>query len=464
MAFLAPLAPYALPALGSAAAGLGIGFGADKLAGDGKYSAKEAAIDGGLGLFGGVGGGALKGLLRSAGWNAARMSPGAGSAIARQADRGMINFATRGAGLGGLIFQPQKNIGPVPMPGLGMTGPTSGSLVQGPGLGHHGDYWTGGGINEAPDIYGGLGSPPSFSKTLEDYLQDPTLRKLADAEIIKMNSPLVRANKARNRQMIRETGANEDAGQNVVDQIGQIRRENAQQVGDINQSAQAGQQRVVQEANKLAGDVGASIVSDDRTRQDLQSQAGQHAQDLASRQEADSQLLQRMAGAGQNSLAELASAEAMQTRSNAQAIRQSAAEDIRSNSEQVRANWHERSGILGSLADTALQRDLQAHQMGLQAWSARLDALNSYRSNQLEQQKLQGGGMDPQMLSLMLGAATKGSGYTQKGTTEDGQEWSYEAPMYSLWDPQQLQKYNQMLSPIFGGANVFTTPALPTMG
>lgn len=371
---------------------------------------------------------------------------------------GSVGMAARGGGLlgmiGSLLDHDKPDGGPnVPVvsgAGIGM-GP-----MPGIGAGGMGNDIFGGGI------YGSLGDAPSFNKTLADYMGDPTLNSLADAQIIKANAALARENKDTRIQMGRDTAANSDAGQTAINQIGQIRRENVSQNNAIQDNAEASQHRTVDEANRLAEDVGASILSDDHTRHDVQAEQARHAQDIAARQAADSKLLERMATASQDALGTLAGAEAMATKSNADSIRVKAMDAVRSNRAQAADNWLERPNILGSLADTSMQRDLQAHQMALQGWGARLDALNTYRQGQLEQQKAQGGGMDPSMLNSLLSLATTPTGITYEMVGEDGMKTKYAPRLYDQ-NPALQQSLNQIYGAL-GIPQAFTSTPVPNFG
>lgn len=438
--------PPFLAALAAPAIGAGIGFTSQAIKdkwfdGDDETTKGDYAVSGGLGALTG-GAGSLGRLL---GWNLGKVGLPAAQQIGNSA--GWLGKGTGALGMLGNLFDESEPAGQDGSLINNMLGGLSGILTGG---------GSAGGSASMKDpilrggMLGGIGQAPTFNKTLADYMSDPQLGNLANQQIITANNAIGRQNRDMRQQMSRDLEANSDAGREALDQIGQIRRENVGQNQAIQSGAQDNQQRVVDEANRLAEEVGSSIISDDHTRHDLQADQARHAQDVAARRAADSRLLEQMATASQDALGTLAGAEAMSTKANAGGIRSKAMDAIQSNRAKAADNWQEKTSILGSLADTALQRDLQAHQLALQSWGQRLDALNSWRAMQMESRTAMNPQMDPSMLNTMMNFAMKPSGYKQSGVGEDGTEWSYEVPTWGTWDPSTSQQYGGMLQNYFG--------------
>lgn len=444
------LKPVAKPLIGA-----GVGFAteaADRAFDDGESvfeSPSSYLAAGGLGaLFGGAG---SLGNITTKGLTKARIPASFAGKIGRGVRLG--GRAGGGFGLIGSLFDGggEKLESGAISGFLNSLGLQSGP-VQMPGdMGSDGiDLFRGG-------MYGGLGAPPEFGKSLSDYMNDPTLNNLANQQIITQNNAIGRVNRDLRDEMVRSIQGNAGAGRAAQQQFDQIRRDNVRQSQDIEQNARTNQQRVVNEADRVAEEVGASIIADDHTRHDLQNEQAIHGQDVADRQAADSRLLEQLAKSSQDALATIAGADAQATRENSQAIRTKAMSEIQSNRREAADNWQQKTGILGSLADTAMQRDLQQHQLALQAWGARMDALNAYRKQQLETQQMQsGGGLDASMINALIGIGNAPSGMSYKFVGPDGQEGTYMEPVSAGWTDEQRNFYNQYLAQALGLPQGFT--------
>lgn len=446
----AALKPVAKPLIGA-----GVGFATE--AADRAFDDDESVFEspssylaaGGLGaLLGGsmgFGRGASKGLAKL------KMNPTTARKIGKTA--GVLGTAGGGLGLVGNLFDG----GGEKLDGGEISGIMNSLGLQSGPVQMPGDMGPGGVDLFKGGMYGGLGAPPEFGKSLSDYMNDPTLNNLANQQIITQNNAIGRVNRDLREEMVRSIQGNAGAGRAAQQQYDQIRRDNVRQSQDIQQNARTNQQRVVNEADRVAEEVGASIISDDHTRHDLQNEQAIHGQDVADRQAADSRLLEQLAKSSQDALATIAGADAQATRENSQAIRTKAMSEIQSNRREAADNWQQKTGILGSLADTAMQRDLQQHQLALQAWGARMDALNAYRKQQLETQQMQsGGGLDASMINALVGLGTSPSGMTYDWVTPEGEPVSYKEQAKDLWSPEQRDYYNQYLAQALGLPQGFT--------
>lgn len=433
---LAKTAVKTLPKAGLwGGAGAAGGYTSDRLWGDDDYSFGEGARDAGLGALFGLGGGLLQGAMRGAGWNTARIGAQgngfskAGGKFADAAEHWLAKYSSKGIAGSALLFNEDKDSedpGKKNLNAEGITGPmlkgqaTTGSMGK---------------VNS--DIYGGIGAPPAaFNRTLADYLADPTLGKLANDEIIRQNAPLMRANKARNAEMGRMVEANSDAGANLQNQLTQVQKVNADQTNKIAAAADASAQATIDQAQALSDRVGAMIVPGGPTP-GLAADVATHGQDLANQRASSQELLSDLGQGAGDAIAQLAASDVLATKSNEQSIRESAAADIRNNSQQVRDNWLNRSSIMGSLADSAMQRDMQAHQSGMDYWGAKLQALNASRENErgwaaigVDQQGMMQNAQQDQLKEL-LKFAQGGSGVQFKPTTKDGTETTVDVPAWA---------------------------------
>lgn len=333
-----------------------------------------------------------------------------------------------------------------PLPGM----PTAGGFGGGVGSG----LFDGG-------VYGNLGAPPEFNRSLDDYMSDPNLINLANQQIIAQNNAIGRVNRDIRTELGRSLQGNAGAGAAAQQQFDRIRGDNLRQSNSIQSNARENQSRVVEAADRVAEDVGASIINDDHTRHDVQAEQAQHNQDVADRQAADSKLLERLASSSQDALATIAGADAQSTRSNAQNLRTKAIDQLQSNRREAAGNWDQKTGILGSLADTSMQRDLQAHQIALQGWGAKMDALTQSRNQQMEMQKLQAsqsgqGSLDASMVNALLGIGQAPTGMSYNFAGPDGTDGTYKEPASAQWSDEQRDYYNQYLSGMLGLPEGFT--------
>lgn len=189
------------------------------------------------------------------------------------------------------------------------------------------------------------GQAPKFNKTLKDFIADKQLQGLVNQQIFQMNSPLLDANK--------QTKINRDRKVAQAQQIGASLQKHYDRVIAEDAAANA-QEKQLDEARaaKLKAQEAAALETVPVTYNEGEAVTAKQQADVAAANEESlaNALVDRLAQQGQDYLKRLRDAEASQDRVNVQSINQEAADAIRSNVSQIRANQAQRGNLLGSLA------------------------------------------------------------------------------------------------------------------
>lgn len=275
-------------------------------------------------------------------------------------------------------------------------------------------------MKDQKSYFGDLGAPDVSTRSLSDWMADPELNRVANAQIIAGNAAIMREQQDLRKNMSRDLEANEALGDEYQIQAAQIGRDNAQDTAAIINAASDNQRRIADETDEMHERSAASLMGNEHTREGVASELESQEARLNEARISDQELLERLGVSGQEMLGELAAAEAAQTKDNAVKIRTSAMDQITKNRSEAKDAWRfEKPTILGSLAQGAMDREVQQRQFGLQGYQMKMqqasqvrDAQQSYLQSQQElQAATQGAGPNAEMLN----SAATGSGIKVMG-------------------------------------------------
>lgn len=334
------LAPLGIAAL-KGGAGVGIGYGSSLLTGQG-YSSRDAALDFGLGvasipgagkLLTKVPGGAsfLTSPSRAAKIGRAAMLPGSKKRVATTGLLPLTIGASSSDGGDGTwgSFWGQRGRpvqGPVQ---IQQTTPVSVSMPS---------------VSAVPVQFNGR-QAPTFNKTLNDYLADKQLQGLVAQQIFQSNVPMLEANKQEKINRGRKVNTNKKLGESLQHHYAQaLASQGAAHQADSDR-AENRRQLLNQQTADAEAQVPITYLEGEASK--AKAEAGSAIANESSMADA---LIDRMASQSQQYLEQLKNAEASQTRVNEAGINQAAADAIRANAAQIRANQAQRGPLLGTLA------------------------------------------------------------------------------------------------------------------
>jgi hypothetical protein len=254
---------------------------------------------------------------------------------------------------------------PVPLPGL-KTGSPAGK-VQGPLYPFPG-FQQGGGtafpmvspvaINYTP------GAAPAFNKTLKDYLADKQLQGLVNMQIFQTNKPLLDANKTEVTKRNRASSTNKAVGSSIQKQYAKKMEDMAADHAASAARAQVRQDMLQQQTAEAQASVPVTYLEGEAAKAKSDSQVS-----MANEQSLADSLIDRLATESQQYLDQLKGAEASQTQVDEQHIQNTAADNIRANVNQIRANQSQRGTLLGTLAAEQYKNAIDLHNMDVDSYN-----------------------------------------------------------------------------------------------
>lgn len=449
--------------------GAGIGFTSDLFDGEDDFSLSEMGRDAAIGALGfGLGSSGVRGgaaalkrapLLRNSDGFASKLdsllSGKSGFMLKQALPKGGAGLLTLGLhGMGDKSDDVVKAAQAAAAPSLGLPGGVGGSDRGLIGSDLNGVFALGG----APDP----GEQPIFSKTFEDYLRDKELNRLADAQIIGANKALGRENEDTRLQLTRNVTQNTTSQAALQEEMARLKAADAKAAAASNEQLAQLHGESANRSNRILEDLGVGMQGGEGVA--TANAAMQNR--IHESQDADKDYLEALSGGASNLLGNMAGASAMQGEEAERMMRRDANDVIAKNRAQASDNWLKRPEILGQYADSALQSDLQRHQLGLQAYGQRLDALNAYRNSQYQfgqlglqiQEANAPAKMDPAMLNAIMGMGSGETGNTFNYVDKDtGQTMQHSQQRNETWDPQLRDYFNQLIASQMGLPAGFTT-------
>lgn len=358
-----------------------------------------------------IGVGAGMGALGGGAWKLGGMASGKLSKPGRWLGAA-TGLGALGAGLGHALGADFGSEGPVSGVDNAVAAATGSGSPMGPMASGGLPDWLTSGID--------MGEPNVETKSLTDWMADPELNRIANAQIIAGNAAIMREQKDLRTNMQRDLQANEALGDEYQIQAAAIGRDNAADTRSIINAADANQQRIDADTDAMHEATGAALEGNDVTRREHAAQMDSQDARLNEARISDQELLERLGVSGQEVLGEIAAAEAAQTRDNAVKIRTGAMDKITENRSEAKDAWrYEKPTIMGTLAQGAMDREVQQRQLGLQGYQMKMQQAQHMKDKQQEyiqhQQGLQADTMGAGPNAAMLNAAATGSGIKVMG-------------------------------------------------